>query len=313
LITVCDPVEVAQAWSPRFFTTDDRGEAASPICIKGVDATVYAYQLFRALAHMALRLERVAEAEAWQTAAETTGEAILGELWAPDLGLFTDIDLSSGKHTNVKSVVGFYPLLTDLLDDEKVTRLLAHLSDPTTFATPFPVPSCSVDDPRYSPEGIWAGERRGAPWNGRVSPTANCHVAEGLLRQWHRGNEDVGVTAAALLARSVRMMSFRQNPERPNSFEHYNPITGHPSLFRGTDDHRHGWIADLLIRGVTGVQPTEEALVVHPLPLYLDTAAFRGRLRNHEIEVAIDCDEVEVTLDGESHAGPMGTPLRLPW
>ncbi len=313
LITVHDPAEVAQECSPRFFRVGGSDEGASPTRIKGVGATVYAYQLFNALAQMAERLDRADEAEAWHAAARETGDAILAELWAPDLGLFTDLDADSGKRTNVKSVAGFYPLLTDLLDDEHVARLLEHLSDPATFATPFPIPSCSVDDPRYSPEGVWAGERRGAPWNGRVSPGANCHVAEGLLRQWQRGNESVGVTAAALLARSVRMMSLRQNPERPGCFEHYNPVTGHPSLFRGTDDHRQGWIVDLLVRGVTGVEPTEEALVIHPLPLYLDAAAFRGRLRGHEVGVVIDCDEVSVTFDGESHVGPMGTPLRFPW
>jgi hypothetical protein len=313
LFTVRGPEEIAQECSPRFGRTDPPLTRASPTCRKGVDATVYAYQLFQTLTVMALRLERVDEAASWRATAEHTGTAMLTDMWAPELGLFTDFDLDTGTRTDVKSVVGFYPLLTDLPEDEQVAGLLLNLSDPASFATPFPVPSCSVDDPAYSPAGVWDGERRGAPWNGRVSPTANCTVAEGLLRHWHRGRAEVGISAAALLARSVRMMSLRQDPARPSSFEHYNPVTGHPSLFRGTDDHRHAWILDLLIRGVTGAQPTKDALVIHPLPLYLDRAVLQGHLRGHDLEVVVDCDKVEVTLDGESHRTSVGTPLTLPW
>ena len=303
MVTVVTPAEADQQHSPRF--------SSHPL--KAVDATVYAYQLYQALEQMAHRLGRGDEAEDWRQRAEVTGGALLGRMWDQELGLFTDLDVPSGERTGVRTVTSFYPLLTDLLDEEHLSRLLAHLGDPATFGADYPVPSAPADDDLFSPVGFWDGQRRCSPWNGRVRPHANSHVVEGLIRQWHRGFNEAGPVAGRILRQFVRMMFHRGDPERANCFEHYNPMTGHASFFRGIDDHQRSWVADLMARGVTGVQPTSEALVVHPLPMGLQGATFRGLLRHHEVLVTVDGDDVTATVDGTAHLGRAGVPVVVPW
>ncbi|MER3459339.1 MAG: hypothetical protein C4309_12530, partial [Chloroflexota bacterium] len=62
------------------------------------------------------------------------------------------------------------------------------------------------------------------------------------------------------------------DPARPTSYEYYNPLTGQPPFFRGTDDYMHSWIADLILQFVAGLQPSVDGsqLVVDPLPFGLE-------------------------------------------
>ena len=68
--------------------------------------------------------------------------------------------------------------------------------------------------------------------------------------------------------KAITLMFHNGDPARPNSYEHYDPFTGTPSLYRGYDDYMHSWIVDLIMRHAVGVQPgTDE---VDPLPLGVD-------------------------------------------
>jgi hypothetical protein len=316
MVTVVNHYETGEEFMSRYLAVDSESDITEwepRLRLKGVDVTVYAYQLYRSLEAMATRLSYEDDVAGWADSAELAGAAILNEMWDAESGFFTDVDGSTGARTGVRAAVGFYPLLTDLLDRKKTLRILDHLNDPASFGTPFPVPSSPVDDPLFSAEGLWKGKRHNRPWNGRVWPATNSHVLEGLLRQWHRGRTEVGPVAARLLGSFVRMMFHERDPGRPNSFEHYNPISGHESAFRGIDDHQHSWVVDLLIRGVAGLEPTPGALRVHPLPMDLDHVTFRGRLRQHTVNVTTDGDDLHVSVDGQTIDGQAGEPLEVPW
>ena len=316
MITVVNHYETGQEYMSRYMAVDPRSDVNEwdpRLRLKGVDVTVYFYQLRRALQTVARRLGLADEAARWAAAAEASGAAILGGMWDPELGIFTDVDGATGLRTGVKAAVSFYPLLTDLLDDAMVAALLRHLSDASSFATPFPVPSSPLDDPLFSAEGLWKGKRHNCPWNGRVWPMTNSHVVEGLLRQWHRGRREAGPVAARILERFVVMMHHGGDPERPNCFEHYNPLTGHPSLFRGIDDYQHSWVADLLYRGVTGVEPTPEGIRIHPLPMGVEDARFQGRVRGRPLTVWVSGDRVSAAMGGGEWQSEVGTPILIPW
>ncbi len=64
-------------------------------------------------------------------------------------------------------------------------------------------------------------------------------------------------------------MFFDGDPKRPNCFEHYNPFTGQPSVYRGVDDYQHSWVVDLIIKYVAGVRPEERSVVIDPFPFKL--------------------------------------------
>jgi hypothetical protein len=314
---VLNHFETGQEFGSRYQVidpgADERGWSGG-IRLKGIDVTVYTYQLKRALATIALHLGLNPEATAWSRGADDIGRAITQIMWDPETGMFSDVDPRRAVRTGVKAAVCFYPLLTDLLSDEIVGCLADHLRDPAEFATPFPVPSSSVDDPFFSATAEWKGKRHNCPWNGRTWPMINSHVIEGLLRQWHRGRRQVGQLAADTLTRFVRMMFHGGDLTRPNCYEHYNPVTGHASVYRGIDDYQHSWVLDLLIRGVAGLEPHHRGILIDPLPLDLDHAALaRATVRGRSVDMRREGQEVTVVMNGATHRTVVGQPLEIPY
>ncbi|MYB99707.1 MAG: hypothetical protein F4X60_14290, partial [Gemmatimonadetes bacterium] len=340
MFTVVNHFETGQEYMSRYMAVDPEADVRGwqpRLRLKGIDVTVYAHQLFRALAVVSSSLGRTGDEAEWQALATRSGNAINDHMWSPEARLFTDVDgrtLGRGRiagvtgaageamgdgarsftRTDVKAAVGFYPMLTDLVDDARLDAMMDHLEDPRTFGTPFPLPSSSVDDPRFSAEGIWRGKRRNCPWNGRVWPMTTSHVIEGLLRCRRRGNERAGALAADMLVRFVKMMFTDGDPGRPNCFEHYNPYTGRACHFRGIDDYQHSWVLDLLARGIAGLHIDEEGVEVWPLPHELPRVTLGPvRTRGRAVAVEVDGGRVSVEVDGEWHDGPREEPLRVGW
>ncbi len=317
MFTVTNHFETGQEYMSRYMAVDEEADVAGwrpGLRLKGIDVTVYAHQLFRALGSVARRLERPGDEAEWRELADRSWEAIDERMWSAEARLFTDVDGGSGERTGVKAAVGFYPLLTGRVRGARLDALLDHLEDPGTFGTPFPLPSSSVDDPRFSAEGIWRGKRRNCPWNGRVWPMTTSHVIEGLLRCWRGGSERAGSLAADMLIRFARMMFTDGDLARPNCFEHYNPYTGRACHFRGIDDYQHSWILDLTARGFAGLHVDASGIEVRPLPdgpprVSLGPVIARGRALRVEVEPG----RVSVAIDGERYGGPRGEPLRVPW
>ena len=337
MFTVVNHFETGQEYMSRYMAVDTEADTRGwqpRLRLKGIDVTVYAHQLFRALATIARELERTGDEAEWLSLATRSGDAITRHMWSAEARLFTDVDgrtlaqANGGDHTarsagdqrhspartNVKAAVGFYPMLTDLVDDARLDAMMDHLEDPRTFGTPFPLPSSSVDDPRFSAEGIWRGKRRNCPWNGRVWPMTTSHVIEGLLRYRRRGNERAGALAADMLVRFVRMMFTDGDPGRPNCFEHYNPYTGRACHFRGIDDYQHSWVLDLLARGIAGLHIDEEGVEVWPLPHELPRVALGPvRTRGRVVSVEVDEGRVWIEVDGVRCEGSRDRPLRVGW
>jgi len=317
MFTVTNHFETGQEYMSRYMAVDGEADVAGwrpRLRLKGIDVTVYAHQLFRALASVARRLERPGDEAGWRALEDRCWRAIDGRMWSAEAGLFTDVDGRTGERTGVRAAVGFYPLLTGGVEGARFDALLDHLEDPATFGTRFPVPSSSVDDPRFSAEGIWRGKRRNCPWNGRVWPMTTSHVIEGLLRCWRAGNARAGAMAADMLKRFARMMFTDGDPSRPNCFEHYNPHTGRACHFRGIDDYQHSWILDLLARGFGGLHMDASGIEVRPLPngparVSLGPVIARGRT----VSAAVAPERVSVQVDGERFDGPRGEALRVPW
>ena len=317
MFTVLNHFETGQEYMSRYMAVDDEADVSGwrpRLRLKGIDVTVYAHQLFRALAELAGRLGTSGDATEWRAVQDRCADAIRRHMWCPVAQLFTDVDGRTGERTGVKAAVGFYPMLTGLVGGSRLEAMLDHLEDPSTFGTPFPLPSSSVDDPRFSAEGVWRGKRRNCPWNGRVWPMTTSHVIEGLLRCWRGGSERAGALAAELLPRFVRMMFTGGDPRRPNCFEHYNPYTGRACHFRGIDDYQHSWVLDLLARGIAGLNVDAEGIEVRPLPhdferVSLGPVAARGR----EVSVALDGARATVKVDGRRFGGTRHRGLRVDW
>jgi len=293
----------------------DRSRGATPEpSVKSVETTVYAYKLLRVLESFAAQSGQRAESARWGGAADRTRRAVRERMWSIELGTFCDVDPRTGKAVGGRTDRGFLPFVTDLASEDHRHGLERTLLDPEKFWTAFPVPSLGADDPRFDPTGASDGARRGRASNGRVWPMTNSVVVEALTTGDRGGVPRFRNAAAHLLRRSIRMMFFDGDVARPNAFEHYNPITGTPSLFRGRDDHQHTWTNDLFIRYVAGLRLISGGVVVDPLPLALDRVRLGGAaVAGHRVDVSIDGARYAVTLDGTTHHGSIDAPTELRW
>jgi len=235
-------------------------------------------------------------------------------MWDPDEEMFFDIDPATGKRTMVKAATCFYPYATDIVDKSHLNGLKRHLLSSREFWTPYPVPSSSVDDDTFSAVPEWKGKRMNCPWNGRVWPMTNSHIAEALAQSAIRFNDQLlRQRAAEFITRFVRMMFFDGNASRPNCFEHYNPFSGTPSVYRGIDDYQHSWLNDLIIKYVCGVRPDEHTVTIDPLPFGLKQTEISSVLvRGRNIQVSILGTRFRVWLDRKQQAeNRLGEPVIL--
>lgn len=282
--------------------------------LKGVDVTVYLYELKRALGLLARELNRADEADLWDIEAEKIKTAVLEKMWDRGEEMFFDVDPATGKRTMVKAAVCFYPYFTDIVSENHVPGLKRHLLNPREFWTKYPVPSSSADDEFFSSEPEWKGKRMNCPWNGRVWPMTNSHVAEALARTAISFNDrQLRKRTAEFIRRFVGMMFFDGDPARPNCFEHYSPFTGQPSIYRGVDDYQHSWVVDLIIKYVCGVRPDDKGVTVDPFPFGLKHAVVDDIIvRGRKLTVEMRQRKFSVWLDG-SNAGEstIGKAMRL--
>jgi glycogen debranching enzyme len=129
-----------------------------------------------------------------------------------------------GRRIDVRTPFNLYPLLTGRMPPEIADRLVAHLTDPRQFWTPFPVATVARDDPRFDPLRMW----RGPTW-----VNINYLLIEGLERI---GRVDI--------ARDLRRKTLEMGHAERDIYEYYHPLTGRcdpeaASIF--------GWSAALFI------------------------------------------------------------------
>ena len=324
LFDVWSQYETGQEYMSRYVAAraEEAGRVADwerTIRLKGVDATVYAYRLFEALARIEPYLGR-GSGERWRSLAARTAEAIRTRMWDPATGLFQDVRADTLERTGVLAATGFYPHLAGIAGEPHVKGLLANLGDPTRFGTPFPVPATAVSDPLFDAEGLWQGKRHNCPWNGRVWPMAVSHVAEAVLTAATRHPDPALDDAARKLFGSfIRLLFLEGDPRRPACYEHYNPYTGQPCLHRGIDDYMHSTVIDLVIQYAAGVRPTLEGLVFDPRPLgiaslRLENVQVRGRRYDVEVEGgrAVLRSEDRTVAERRMGDGPRLEPITAP-
>ena len=250
LYDIIDHFETGQEFNPRYTWVREDADMAKPIRLKGVDVTVYIYSLKQVLAWLADKLGKHDEATKWTKGALKIKHALLDYCWDTKDKFFYDYDPIKKEKVRVKTITGFYPFYTDIVSDQHMGAL-NHLFNPDEFWSTYPVRTLSKDDPHYSALGYWKGERMNCPWNGRVWPMTNSHIADVLIRL-SKLDHKFKAKAREFILKFVEMMFFPDGT--PNCYEHYHPDTGTPSLFRGVNDYQHSWVIDLIMRGLMGLQ-----------------------------------------------------------
>ena len=316
LYDIVTPLESGQEHSPRYAFVEPEADTLKEFetALKGVDATVFAYELFRTLSWAADVLGDKRDARKWRHDAETTAQAVRARMFDPAKKMFVDVMPVSHERSSVKAAVGFYPFATDIVAREHLDALHRNLFDPKIFWTDFPVPSISMDDPAFTPTGEWKAVRMRCPSNGRALQMASCQVVEALCESAVRLDGSLRERAGEMLRNYLREMFIDGDPARPTSYEYYNPLNGKAPLWRANDDTLHGFLADLILRFVAGIRPDADGnLVIDPLPLgVLNLSVSNLKIRGKEISLDLIGLRGRVVVAGQSTRFDLGKPLTIP-
>lgn len=265
LFSLVNQWETGQEYNSRYGILN-HGNEDLVINLKGVDLTTYTYNLFFYLEKIALKLKKNEEGTKWREEARRIRNAILFKMWNDNKKEFFDVLPESHQQTMVEVGTNFYPLYTDIVEDHHYLSL-EHLFH-GKFWTKYPVSSEAISDKLRSC-ALWKNTRRNCPWQGRVWPMLNSHIAEILFSAAEKNPENIP-RLKELLIKYIHLLFFDQDVSRPNTFEHYNPLSGYASEYRGIDDYQHSWLIDLIIRFITGVIPTNKGFKISPVNFNLE-------------------------------------------
>ena len=258
LTDICNHFEAGQEFSRRYTVIDDKADRAEEFSeqfrLKGIDVSIFRYRLVKFLARVADDLQEKAMANRFLADEEIVRDTIRRKMWDEKSGLFSDLDPKTRRKTGVKAAGGFSPHATDIPTSKQVDAMLATLGDKKEFWTKYPIPSIAISDPFFDADGQWKGTRRDCPWNGRSWPMINSQVMEGLCYVAERGNKQASKLLKELFKRTVEMCSgAAEGSDQARVFEHYHPLNGRPSRYRGIDWYLHSFLMDNVFRVACGI------------------------------------------------------------
>jgi len=277
---IFDQNETGQEYMSRYQFASEAADKWGSFRVGGVDATCYAIGVFQSLALLDFFDRQVKYSEPYGSYAQGARFGLAELSYDEEHKFFCDI-LPDGKRSPARPATGLYPLMHfyKLWHAVQLDAVLEPwFTNPKEFNLLAGFPATAASDPTFSAEGEWKEKRLNCPWSGRSWPMANSHLVAGMAEVARVNEYDPKETdhwlnewrtiAANALTKTIRLMFHHGDPLKPNSYEHYDPVTGVPSLYRGYDDYMHSWVVDLILQYVVGVQPGKDT--VDPLPLGVD-------------------------------------------
>lgn len=168
--------------SPRFDTHDP---------LYAIDFSCFMANEARCMAKIAESLGYEADALHYQHWFEQIAADVNDVLWSEEDKFYFDYNTVTHAQHKVWSVSSFLPLFAGICSDEQAKWLLAHLQDPDSFATPFPIPSISKKDPTFGSD----------MWRGPVWINYNYMISLGLAEYGFRDFAD------ELVEKTIRFMN----------------------------------------------------------------------------------------------------------
>ncbi|MGL5957540.1 MAG: MGH1-like glycoside hydrolase domain-containing protein, partial [Phocaeicola sp.] len=226
-------------WSSGWGTGMDNmprvAENYSPIYSHGhmvwLDANLQQLYTANLLLEMGFYLERWQEIEEFEDESKMLKEYIKKNLWDEESGFLYD-QYGDGTLCKTKGIGAYWALFTDVLDDQKLDRLVGELDNPETFKRTHRVPSLAANHSKYKANGRY--------WQGGVWPGTNYMVMLGLVNKGYHN-----------LAYQIALNHYSQVFEvykKTNTFwEYYAPESTEP-----------GFMARPNFVGWTGLPPIAE-------------------------------------------------------
>jgi len=293
LYDVIDQFETGQEFMSRYVAVNpeaDQGIGEERFRLKGIDAAMAVYNIKQLLVHIERVLGEEDKAKEWDAQAVKIKTAVISKMWNPETEMFSDVIPQTMKQTGIKSLVCFQPYWSDVINEQHIQGFKRRLFNPDEFWTPYPAASTSIDDEYYHPDGLWKMKRHNCPWNGRVWPMQNSFIAEAIGTMASRYDKSLKPRLAEFLRKFIRMMFDDGDIEKPNCYEHYNPINGRPCIYRGINDYQHSTVIDLIIKYVGGFMPQPDGTYkVQPMADEFKKIVFLGiPFRGKKIDIHVN-------------------------
>lgn len=261
--------------------------------LKRVDEAVFLYLNLEAVYKMLTLKNRHHEAEKYKFKLSQLKDKILSGMWDEESRFFYDLEpKSETKALLSRSIVGFFPGMTDILQDDHMA-MYDYLSDPEEFYAEYPIPTVSAKCPAYAPDNVWRiGPHASADnpyryaccWNGPSWHFSNSFVLESLgnsihtfvkARKYQKLFRDIWDkwTQSQIMDRENNII---------NTCENMNPETG--VWNKEVYDYFHSYYNNILISGIIGLIPEEsEILRISPLDMgweffLMENIPYHGKL-----------------------------------
>ena len=134
--------------SPRF-------DAATQL--KATDFNAFLSLECEILADFAEELGNSEDAVLWRKRHNKLNQLMNEKLWNDKEKFYFDYDIDQNKMSKVMASSGFLPLICGAPSREQAIEIAAHLNNPQTFKTSFPVPSIAVSCEEYYSKDMWRG------------------------------------------------------------------------------------------------------------------------------------------------------------
>jgi len=207
---------------------------------EGVDLQSYVYREYLALAAIARKLDKSADATVYLRKADDLRELVRQKMWSEADGMFLNIDSRTGKFVRAREWTSFVPLWAGIATSKQADRTIReHLLSTAEFRGPYGIRTLAADEPLYDgAHGYW----RGPVW-----VVSSYLIMHGLLNYGYP-NE-----ARAIAKETVSLLvnDFRATG---GMNECYSPETGKPTA----GDHFVSWnlLAEHMVEeSETGADP----------------------------------------------------------
>lgn len=291
--------------APRFSSRDER-RLDDTRTLAAPDFSTYVVLQTEALAGMADRLGRTAEAIAFRKEADTVRHAVNQYLWDEQEGLYFDRDTRNNAFVRRRTIASLLPLWAGIPDKRRAQRLCGHILDPAGFNTLIPLPTVALNDESFERD----------MWRGPVWANTAYAVIQGLKRY--------GLfEAAADLAFRLCDGIYRTYGKTGRFYEFYDPTSYDTRLLHRKRGNRWkrvtlgsgpvvdfvGWtglVNSLVVDLLFGLQRTDSGFAIQPrLPPRAEGLRFCLCLPGFGLQI-----DLETLPNGATHGtvtSPAGT------
>jgi Glycosyl hydrolase family 63 C-terminal domain len=182
---------------------------------EGVDLQCYIVREYLAMAIIAAKLSKTAEAAKYQQKAAILARLIQKKMWSPADEMFFNVDSRTGHFVRVKEWTDFVPLWAGVATPEQAKlTIMHHLLNTKEFWSQYGVRTLAANEPLYDPQSGY--------WRGPVWVISNYLLMHGLMNYGYSKE-------ALILAEETVKLLVRDVKKTDGMNECYDPETGGPA------------------------------------------------------------------------------------